>query len=349
MWSLLNRLMGRPVVKASGVSMTAATPRAPTPRPTSATARTPPAAQAAQGTDLPGPDPELNARFTATLMSLGSLKEGNLRPAEQSVLSRLEDLAHSASARHLLPRLPAVLPKLMSLARRDDVSPRELTEHLAQDPALVAEVVRLASSPRYRASRTLGSLQDAVMVLGQQGLSQLVTNVAMRPVFNTQGGRFSLMAKALLWAQASRCAHACAYLTGHRDAQFEAYLAGMVVNAGLVPSIWMMDQHYKGSEAPDSLAFHEQFLQLGLKLSASISREWNFPQGVSEAVNMLGTTPPPRPAAPLAVLLRSADEVSKRHLLSSQGEASTYERQNAHADCLAELERVFGPETATCP
>lgn len=293
---------------------------------------------------LPQADAVLDARFSALLLSLEHLRLDDAGPTEQVVLSRLEELVHARGPRELLPRLPAVLPKLMSLVRRDDVSARELADHLAKDPALVSEVIRIANSPRYRASRTMGSLQDAVMVLGQQGMHQLVANVAMRPVFSAQAGRFSQSARAHLWAQTARCAHACAYLLGPRPDQFEAYLAGMVVNAGLIPALRVLDQNYAEAKAPDTVAFHEGFLWLSLRISASIAREWHFPEGVTQAVEALGALPPPSSPLPLAVLLRSADQASKRHLLmSAQGDAIDLMDSPGEGDaCLAELERVFG-------
>lgn len=303
---------------------------------------------------LPDADLALDGKFSAMLLSLACLREGPLEPAERAALQWVEELAQAPARHDLLPRLPAVLPKLMSLARRDDVSPRELTEHLMRDPALVAEVIRIANSPRYRASKTMGSLQDAVMVLGQRGMNQLITNVAMRPVFNSQSGRFSQRARSPLWAQASRCAHACAYLRDARVDPFDAYLAGMVVNAGLIPALSVLDLRYAGPHLPDSSAFHAQFLRLGVRISANIARAWCFPEGVGLALDTLGTQPAPQPSPRLAVLLRSADQASKRHLLSTcqgEGETEPVLEQGATANeadlCFAELQRVFGTEHVT--
>jgi HD-like signal output (HDOD) protein len=350
MWAPLRGLWGgKPAAKTAPTVATAAAALAVSrPLPPSTTPSARPAPSAAEAVALPaepalpGADAALDGRFSAFLLSLEQLRQGDAGPTEQVVLSRLEELIHARGPRELLPRLPAVLPKLMSLVRRDDVSVRELADHLSKDPALVSEVIRIANSPRYRASRTLGSLQDAVMVLGQQGMHQLVTNVAMRPVFNVQAGRFSQAARAHLWAQTARCAHACAYLQGPRSDQFEAYLAGMVVNAGLIPALRVLDQSYVGTRAPDTVAFHEGFLMLSLRISASIAKEWNFPDGVTQAVAALATLPPPQPPAPLAVVLRSADQVSKRHLLMS-AQAQVLALEGDPVDpCFAELERVFG-------
>ncbi|MES2090440.1 MAG: HDOD domain-containing protein [Pseudomonadota bacterium] len=296
----------------------------------------------------PGPEPlpvfdrALDCRFSALLLSLRTLREAEFAPAEKVVIIQLDELLHIRGNRELLPRLPAVLPKLMSLVRRDDVSPRELVAHLARDPALVSEVIRIANSPRYRASRSMGSLQDAVMVLGQRGMHQLVTNVAMRPVFNMEMGRFSRAARAHLWEQASRCAHACSYLRGGRSDQFDAYLAGMVVNAGLIPALRVLDQNYVGCSAPDTVAFHEAFLKLSLRISANIAKEWNFPEGVSQAVEALSAEPKVAASVHLAAELRAADQVSKRHLLATTNAMAPAGGEDDADPCFQELDRVFG-------
>lgn len=336
MWNLLNHWRGRsrpaPTAMVASTCASAAPERPEAPQP-------PPA------NVLPNADQALDARFSAMLLSLSVLRDGPLEPAERAVLPWLEALANAPAAHELLPRLPAVLPKLMSLARRDDVSPRELTEHLMRDPALVAEVIRIANSPRYRASQTLGSLQDAVMVLGQQGMNQLITQVAMRPVFNGQNGRFSQRARSHLWAQASRCALACAYLRDAHVDPFDAYLAGMVVNTGLIPALSVLDQRYAGPQRPDTSAFHAQFLRLGLRISANIARAWRFPEGVGLAIDTLNAQPAPQPLPRLAVLLRSADQISKRHVLSqgcAEPEAADLASHAGADSCFIELQRVFG-------
>ncbi|MBC7700851.1 hypothetical protein [Aquabacterium sp.] len=57
-----------------------------------------------------------------------------------------------------------------------------------------------------------------------------------------------------------------------------------------------------------------------------IAKEWDFPEGVTQAV---------------AVLLRSADQVSKRHLLMS-AQSCPLEGDGDADPYFAELERVFG-------
>lgn len=292
---------------------------------------------------------DLDRHFSSLLLAVRECRPAEAEPAERSILQRLEDLAAAPGNQNLVPRLPAVLPKLMSLVRRDDVSVRELAEHLARDPALVGEVIRIANSPRYRTARPIESLQDAVVLVGQRGMHQLVTGVAMRPVFNAQQGRFSRSAGTHLWDQAERCAHACAYLRGGAPGQFEAYLAGMVANAGLIAALRVLDQHYQAQTPPSTLGFHEALLDVSAKLSASIARQWNFPDDVAEALTTRAIQPPVIEASELTVALRTADRVSKRHVLAPHTPAPADATGDAFVEpegrCYRELERVFGAKT----
>lgn len=285
---------------------------------------------------------DLDRSFSALLLAVNECRPAEPEAAERSILQRLEDLAAAPGDQNLVPRLPAVLPKLMSLVRRDDTSPRELAEHLGRDPALVGEVIRIANSPRYRTARTIASLQDAVMVLGQRGMHQLVTGVAMRPVFNTQQGRFSRAAGTHLWDQAERCAHACAYLRNQSADQFEGYLAGMVANAGLIAALRVLDQHYQASQPPNTLGFHEALLDVSAKLSASIARQWNFPEDVAEALATRAIQPPVIVASDLTLALRTADRISKLHVLAAHTPQTGEAFVEPEDRCYRELQRVFG-------
>lgn len=351
MWTPLRQLFGG----TRSAKPTAAAPRAQTvaaarddlPTEPAAYARdetheqAPPALEPEPAVAPAPPTRDLDHSFSALLLAVNECRSAEPEPAERSILQRLEDLAAAPGNQNLVPRLPAVLPKLMSLVRRDDASPRELAEHLARDPALVGEVIRIANSPRYRTARTIASLQDAVMVLGQRGMNQLVTGVAMRPVFNTQQGRFSRAAGTHLWDQAERCAHACAYLSNAGD-QFDGYLAGMVANAGLIAALRVLDQHYQSSLPPSTLGFHDALLDVSAKLSASIARQWNFPDDVAEALATRAIQPPVLVASDLTIALRTADRLSKLHVLATHAAHSGDAFVEPDDRCYRELQRVFG-------
>jgi HD-like signal output (HDOD) protein len=70
--------------------------------------------------------------------------------------------------------IPRVVGEVLKLL--DDPKSRQsaIAELLAQDPALVAIVLRLANSPAFASSRTVDSMEQATMLLGRDHLRRLV-------------------------------------------------------------------------------------------------------------------------------------------------------------------------------
>jgi HD-like signal output (HDOD) protein len=265
-----------------------------------------------------------------------------IEPAEKRIIESIRELVHDSAEPNLLPRLPVVLPRLMSIVRRDDVAARELADRLALDPTLVGEVVRLANSPRYRTSREISDLQDAVIVLGQRGLIQIVIAATMRPIFDARHGRFSQTAGTLVWDLAQRRSAACATLCDETD-RFHAFLAGMVADIGMIVALRVLDDDYADARAPDTEAFHDALADGVARLSARIARQWEFHPRVCTAVDRRAGSRLLGKDDDLARALRTADRVSKFHVLAPglAGAAldclSDQERQ-----CYLELERSFG-------
>jgi HD-like signal output (HDOD) protein len=288
-------------------------------------------------------DADVDRRFTACLLGVSPLRGGPADAAERRVVERLEQLAGDSRNSDLVPRLPVVLPRLIGLIRRDDVSPRELAERLSHDPTLVGELVRLANSPRYRAGRDIANLQEAVIVLGQRGLVQLVISASMRPIFSVQQGRFSRSAGTRVWDLTERCAYACAYLRGNANDRFQAYLAGMVVNIGLIAALRALDADYHEPRRPDSEQFHDALSEVSAKLSARIARQWDFPSAVCEAVEQRCLAQPGTGGEDLSRALHTADRIGKWHvLLPGLADSALDGLNESERRCYAELERAFG-------
>ncbi|MDN3919594.1 HDOD domain-containing protein [Roseateles violae] len=298
-----------------------------------------PAAAALAAMPLPA-EPDLDARFSARLLDVELADPAEIARAERALLTRLEDLNRAGLASGLVSRLPVTLPRLLTLVRRDDVSNRELAAHLARDTALLGEVIRLANSPRYRGQGRIANLEAAVQLLGQSGLQQLVSRVLMGPVFNRQQGHFSRSASTHLWAHAERCALACAFLRLGQADHFDAYLAGMLANAGLIAALRVLDQDYLAPVLSSSPQFHAALIEVTARLSVHIAGLWDFPPSVVEALQLRARREaPPRPGSLAADLLR-ADRLAKLHLLGLPAPASLAADEQR---CWQELQRVFSP------
>ena len=229
-------------------------------------------------------------------------------------LARLRDAPLAGAA--LVPRVPEIIPQLMRSLGDDSMNAAELSRQLSRDLVLVAEVYREANRPaylpRYHAGPPVSSIEAAIMLLGQNGMRMLLARVAFRPVISMQNGRHARRVAPAIWRQSEKCALAASLLAPRLRANpFEAYLAGLMQNIGLVVAFRLIDQVCPGDTLPHSEAFIAELFSGSRMLSARIAALWEFPESVTQAIEALGGTGGP----PLAQALALGDRLAKLRLL----------------------------------
>ncbi len=114
---------------------------------------------------------EINSNYYSLILGVHSLAETELNSFESEAQLRVGKLIRSKESReNLVPRLPAIVPKLMRSIRDDDASGADLAGLIGKDATLVAEVIRIANSPYYRTVNKIRSLEQAVLILGRTGI-----------------------------------------------------------------------------------------------------------------------------------------------------------------------------------
>ena len=236
---------------------------------------------------------------------------------EQHILAELTRLAQSpVDGAALVPRVPAIIPQLMRTLRDDDMNAADLSRQLQQDLVLVAEVYREANRPcyrpRYHSSPPVNTIEGAIMLLGQNGMRMLLARVAFRPIISMQSGLLAKKTAPLIWRQSEKCAQAASLLApAMRANAFEAYLAGLMANVGIVVAFRLIDQMHKDGAVPQSDAFIDELFTQGRILSARIATLWEFPAAVTSAIEHAGQDDAPAMAQTLAL----SDRVSKLRML----------------------------------
>lgn len=232
-----------------------------------------------------------------------------------------------AVAAELVPRVPAVIPQLLRSLRDDDSSVAGLANQLAQDPVLVAAVIREVNGPAYRSTAPVRNLEGALLLLGQNGLRMVLARVAFRPLIGSGGGRLARAAAPLLSRQSEGSALAGALLAPRHGADpFLAYLAGLMHNIGLVVALRLVDGLLPGGALPDTDAFGLRLVGAARLLSARIAGEWGLPGAIGHAIAQIGNPGDPgdpgeaRNAASLPATLGQADRLAKLHLLAAGGQ-----------------------------
>ena len=280
----------------------------------------PPAAASSGTARAPLTSDEVDALFYRWLAGVGSQQAQ--AGTEQQILDELTRLAREPLAgAALVPRMPAIIPQLMRTLQEENMNAAELSRQLAQDVLLVAEVYREANRPRYHSrynsSPSISSMESAIMLLGQNNMRMLLARVAFRPIVSMKSGGLTVRTAPLIWRQSEKCALAASLVApGLQANAFDAYLAGLMANVGLVVAFRLIDQLHAPDAFPHSDAFIAQVFVQARRLSVRIAELWEFPQSVTRAIGQAGVD---ANADPQAQALALGERLSKLRMLVDTG------------------------------
>lgn len=267
---------------------------------------------------------------------------------EDTILAALDEVVNSRdSGAHMVHRMPGVIPQLLQSLRNPEFDGAELARTISHDVVLVAEVLRLANSVTYSPGSAITSIDHAILVLGQNGLRQLISGVAFRPIVNLNSGNFTRKLAPRLWAQSEQCAFACHLLAQDKTVdQLDAFLAGLVQNVGLTVSLRIIDKLSDGKQPIGSPTFCNALAAYGRTLTGNIGREWHFPDSVMTAIGEQESDNKLASLSPVGKVLWMGDYVSKMNILARHGRLDTNDSRilaglsEKEIDCVRELASV---------
>jgi len=187
-----------------------------------------------------------------------------------------------------LPTIPKVAQKLIESFSAEDISEREIASQLAADPALSAKLLRLANSAYFHVSRTVGTIDDALRMLGFVMVRNLVLGNGMVTAFrNTPGIDLNQFWRYNLYtACASRWLANTAGVNGD-----------MIFTLGMMHGIGQLQMHVGMPEVMAPLDKQMNVLDAGRaeleknvlgfhygEVSAELAKIWNFPQALIAAL-----------------------------------------------------------------
>jgi HD-like signal output (HDOD) protein len=120
-------------------------------------------------------------------------------------------------------------------------------------------------------------------------MRMLLARVAFRPIVSMKSGGLTVRTAPLIWRQSEKCALAASLLApGMQANAFDAYLAGLMANVGLVVTFRLIDQLHAPEAFPQSDAFIAQVFAQARILSVRIAELWEFPESVTRAIAQAG-------------------------------------------------------------
>lgn len=270
-----------------------------------------------------GPDFEqkdlVNSAFQRWLFDLRQGDSLDTNAPEGRVLHELIMAAQSGhNAADMLRRMPGVIPQLLQSLRSENFAGADIARKISNDLVLVGSVLRLANAAILNSGEatTINSVEHAVIVVGQEGLRHLVTTVAFRPIIDLNSGHYTKLLAPRIWDQSEKSAIACRMLAPEFGVDpFEAFLAGLVLNSGLLTALRVMDSVNAKPGELGSATFRARLVSEGQKISAGISEAWNFPPSITQAIREQEAAR--GPVSPMARVLAVGDYLSKIRMLQA--------------------------------
>jgi HD-like signal output (HDOD) protein len=251
---------------------------------------------------------------------MGYAGTGNTSEVEQKVLQALYGLlASDLQDAVIVPRVPSVVPQLLNSLRTGRASSAELSRLIVKDVVLVNEVISAVNSAIYNPATRVSSVENAIMILGEDGLRLVISKVAFRPIINLNAGQYTRRAAPHIWTQSEKTAIAAHYLAPQFGLDpFATFLTALMKNVGLIIAFRLFDQVCEQSKFIYSSTFHHAVASVAATISYRVAQRWDFPEQSVLALQQQTGGSKAIAWTAMGELLHTADLVSKTRLLVNQ-------------------------------
>jgi len=233
--------------------------------------------------------------------------------SNQTAAKRLDNLIRQVQD---LPSLPIAVTRVMQLTNDPKAGLSDVAHALASDQGLAARVLKLANSAYYGSSRRIGTVSEAVVILGMRTTRNLTLATSCQDMLEREVQGYFLP-RGALWRHSLACAAAAQNLArrAHFRGTEEAFVAGLLHDIGKV----VMSAYLKAEfaqvltrVAKGRLTFSDAEREvLGFddaEVGARLLERWNLPTALVTAVRY-HHAPSQAPESPLAALVHVADTI----------------------------------------
>lgn len=188
-----------------------------------------------------------------------------------------------------LPQIPKIVQELLASFNSQDSDADEIAHKLSQDQALTAKVLRMANSSHFGGNRTIGTVNDAVVLLGLSSLKTLVMASGLTSAIKAPPS----VDINEFWRQSFATAGIARWLCQFCNADVDrdlAFTCGMMHNVGAI---------LIGILCPDDAAIMQPLIAQGAQRAdlessrlgfnyaeagAELAIRWKFPTEMAEAI-----------------------------------------------------------------
>jgi HD-like signal output (HDOD) protein len=188
-----------------------------------------------------------------------------------------------------LPSIPDLAHSLIKSLNDEDASVEEISDLITRDPAISAKLLRLANSAQFGLQRGIGSIEDAIAMVGMNKVRTLALGACMSGSFPKLSG---IDAHAF-WKTSMASAGYSEWIARKVNVDVPlSWLTGMMVRLGELliaqsqPKILL---EIEKLPRPPGMRWQRERQLIGFtegQLTAELARRWNFPMQMVQALKV---------------------------------------------------------------
>ncbi len=204
----------------------------------------------------------------------------------------IKDIKEIIKRINKLPPMPEVVNKILHMAEAPTISAKEVIEVVKYDQNITANVLRLCNSSYYSLYREVSSLSDAVVLLGNQTLYNMILASFCAGYLGKKNKGYELE-KGQLWEHSVSCAllsKEIAKRVGYENEQL-AYSTGLTHDSGKLVLDKFMAEEFKdvmeklGRQNIEFNQIEEDILGIThAQAGAMLTERWKFPKEIVNAI-----------------------------------------------------------------
>ena len=174
------------------------------------------------------PPPRLEEHLFCWLLDTQPALMNKSVSSSEKVLAELERRLQN-NAMEELPRKPGTLPMLMRALSAETTDRKHLTDIILSDPSLTDQLLQVANSPQFKPGDYLiESVDQAVFVLGLNGIRNVIAAAVMRPMMAARNSSEALFAQRA-WRWGLTCARSAEMIARiHNDDTSAHFMVGLL-------------------------------------------------------------------------------------------------------------------------
>lgn len=179
-----------------------------------------------------------------------------------------------------LPRQPLSLPMLLRALADDTADRHSVTDIILRDPALTDQLLQVANSPYFRhGDKTIESVDQAVFLLGADGIRNVISAAVMRPMMAARNSGEALFAQRVWrWGMSSaRASEQIAKLHGLDSSAH--FMAGLLPALAYLTLYRELQRICRASlnRGPSPALIRQAMTRYQWTTSQLLAKDWNLP------------------------------------------------------------------------